>query len=321
MKKITRRHALQGLAASAALAPSINVLGANEKIRMGFIGLGGRGSGSVNWFAKQPDVEIAHLCDVDQERIDKNLKKHTSANGSQDMREMLDDDNLDAVCISTCNHWHALATIWACQAGKDVYVEKPVSHNVWEGRKMVEAARKYNRIVQGGTQQRSDELQSRIKDYLDSGELGAIKFVRCNRYGLRGSIGLEETPIKAPDSCDYDLWLGPAQDIPIHRSKFHYDWHWVWNTGNGELGNWGPHIIDDLRNVVFRDKNRLSQTGDRRRRTLRMERRRRIAQHPFCLHGYRRHTGDHGCAQPAHQSRGAKRRCVQKASHPRFYHH
>jgi predicted dehydrogenase len=161
------------------------------------------------------------------------------------------------VVVSTCNHWHALAGVWACQAGKDVYMEKPVSHNIWEGRKLVEAARKYDRIVQGGTQQRSDALQPAVKEFLDSGAIGQIKYVRCNRYGKRDPIGKRATPLAPPASIDYNLWLGPAQDLPIYREQFHYDWHWVWNTGNGELGNWGPHLLDDLRNVVFRDRVKL----------------------------------------------------------------
>ncbi|MGY8690068.1 MAG: Gfo/Idh/MocA family protein, partial [Verrucomicrobiales bacterium] len=231
-----------------------NVLGANEKIRLGMIGLGGRGMGSAKWFGGIPGVEIAYLCDADSKAVDRAKKSYPNAKTTQDLRNVIEDKDIDAVVVSTCNHWHVLASVWACQAGKDVYVEKPISHNIWEGRKLVEAARKYDRIVQGGTQQRSDELQSEIKAYLDSGELGKMKYVRCNRYGMRDSIGKRQTPLTPPPTVDYNLWLGPAQDLPIYREKFHYDWHWDWNLGSGELGNWGPHIIDDLRNVVFRDK-------------------------------------------------------------------
>ncbi len=235
-------------------ASAQNVVGANERIRLGFIGLGGRGSGSAKWFSKIAGVEIAYLCDADQKHVDRAKKLYPKAKGTQNLRDVIEDKDIDAVVVSTANHWHVLASVWACQAGKDVYVEKPISHNIWEGRKLVEAARKYDRIVQGGTQQRSDELQVEIKDYFDSGELGKIKYVRCNRYGKRASIGRRKTPLEIPKSVDYDLWLGPAQDLSLYRDKFHYDWHWDWNLGNGELGNWGPHIIDDLRNVVFRDK-------------------------------------------------------------------
>ena len=250
----TRRSFLFTSAMSISALSASTAPGANERIRLGMIGLGGRGLGSANWFGKIDGVEIAYLCDADQAMIDRAKEKYPQAKTTQDLRDVMEDRDIDAVVVSTCNHWHVLASIWACQAGKDVYVEKPISHNIWEGRKLVEAARKYGRIVQGGTQQRSDEVQKQIKAYLDSGELGAIKSVRCNRYGLRGSIGKRRTPLVPPATVNYDLWLGPGQDLPIYRERFHYDWHWDWNLGNGELGNWGPHIIDDLRNVVFRDE-------------------------------------------------------------------
>lgn len=233
------------------------VLGANDKIRIGSIGLGGRGMGSAAWFSKIPGVEIAYVCDVDQKVVDRAKQVYPNAKATTDLRKVIEDKDIDAVIVSTCNHWHVLASIWAIQAGKDVYVEKPISHNIWEGRKLVDAARKYNKIVQGGTQQRSDPLQDEIKAFLDSGTIGKMKYVRCNRYGQRASIGKLDKPLTPPESVNYDLWLGPAKDEPIFREKFHYDWHWNWNTGNGELGNWGPHILDDLRNVVFRDKVKL----------------------------------------------------------------
>lgn len=256
--KTTRRSFLAGSAMTMTALSASRVMGANDKIRIGMIGVGGRGSGTAKHFSEIDGVEIAYLCDADKEAIDRNRKRFPDAKTTQDMRELIADKNIDAVVVSTCNHWHVLASVWACQAGKDVYVEKPISHNIWEGRKLVEAARKYDRIVQGGTQQRSDALQSEIKAFLDTGDLGAMKYVRCNRYGMRASIGPKRTsPLPPPDSIDYDLWLGPAADEPILREKLHYDWHWDWNTGNGELGNWGPHILDDLRNVVFRDKVKL----------------------------------------------------------------
>jgi len=256
MSRVSRRRFLKStLAAGAATALSASrVLGANEAINMAFIGLGGRGSGSVRWFSKIKGVRVAGLADPDEGRLGSNHKRFPQAKAVKDMRRLLEDKNIDAVCISTCNHWHALAAIWACQAGKDVYVEKPVSWSIWEGQKMVEAARKYGRIVQAGTQQRSDPMQAELKAFLDSGELGRILWVRLNRYGRRGSIGKLDHPLKIPESVDYNLWLGPAKDVPIYRPRLQYDWHWVWNTGNGELGNWGPHITDDCRNVVFRDK-------------------------------------------------------------------
>jgi predicted dehydrogenase len=199
-------------------------------------------------------VEVAHLCDADSDTLARAQKSYPNAKASQDLRKVVEDKDVDAVVVSTCNHWHVLASLWAIQNGKDVYVEKPISHNIWEGRKLVEAARKYDRLVQGGTQQRSDTFHAELKDYLDSGALGKPKFVRCNHYSMRASIGKRDTPLAPPPTVDYNLWLGPAEDKPIMREKFHYDWHWVWNTGNGEMGNWGPHILDDLRNIVFRDR-------------------------------------------------------------------
>ncbi|MEZ5324002.1 MAG: Gfo/Idh/MocA family oxidoreductase [Verrucomicrobiales bacterium] len=253
--RTTRRSFLAASAMTMTALSASRVVGGNDKIRIGMIGLGGRGSGTAGHFAKIEGVEIAYLCDADQVAIDRAKARFPDAKTTQDMRRLLDDKDIDVVVVSTGNHWHVLASIWACQAGKDVYVEKPISHNIWEGRKLVEAARKYDRIVQGGTQQRSDALQDEIKAYLDGGDLGAMKYVRCNRYGMRESIGAKRsTPLVPPTSVDYNLWLGPAADEPIYRENLHYDWHWVWNTGNGELGNWGPHILDDLRNVVFRDK-------------------------------------------------------------------
>jgi predicted dehydrogenase len=248
-----RSFLTQSTLAFTALSTS-RVLGANERIRIAAIGLGGQGSGNTSRLAKVPGVEIVYLCDPDTKALDAAKQTYPNAKTTQDLRKVMEDKDVDAVVVSTGNHWHVLASIWAIQAGKDVYVEKPVSHNIWEGRKLVEAARKYNRIVQGGTQQRSDPLQTELKAFLDGGSLGKIKYVRCNHYSLRKTIGKEATPITPPATLDYDLWLGPAKDEPIYREKLHYDWHWNWNTGNGEMGNWGPHILDDLRNVVFRDK-------------------------------------------------------------------
>ncbi len=245
-------------AAGAAVAfPAVvpwHVVGANEKINLGFIGIGGKGGQHVYTFGGKKDVNVTYLCDADCGKWHSQKRKYPHAKTTTDLREVLDSKDVDAVVVSTCNHWHVLASIWACQAGKDVYVEKPVSHNIWEGRKLVEAARKYDRIVQGGTQQRSDPMQAEIKAFLDSGKIGKMKWVRCNHYYGRRPIGKRDTPLKPPKEVDYNLWLGPARDIPIMRNSFHYNWHWDFNCGNGEMGNWGAHILDDLRNVAFRDK-------------------------------------------------------------------
>lgn len=252
MHNLNRRQFVKGsLAAGAGLfLPARRVLGANDDIHVGFIGLGGRGGGLVKQFSGTAGVRVAGLCDPDSQRVDGLKKKYPQAKASTDLREILDDDHIDVVVVATCNHWHVLASLWACQAGKDVYVEKPISHNIWEGRKLVEAARKYNRIVQGGTQQRSDPLQAEIKAYLDSGAIGQTRYIRANRYGVRGSIGKRDTPLPIPENVNYNLWCGPAPMKPLFREKFHYDWHWMFDTGNGEMGNWGVHILDDVRNVL-----------------------------------------------------------------------
>jgi hypothetical protein len=256
---MTLMHRRSFLVQSAALAAltsrSARAASLNEQLNLGFIGLGGRGNELMRQFARLPDVRFAALCDVDEHALAAAGEKHPKAKRSRDLRHLLEDPNVDAVIIATCNHWHALAAIWSCQAGKDVYVEKPLAHNHWEGQQVVRAARHHNRVVQIGTQQRSDPLQIELKQFLhDEQMLGKIQFVQVCRFGKRESIGKRSTPLKPPKSLDYNLWLGPALDEPIYRNKLHYDWHWVWNTGNGEMGNWGIHVLDDAINVVLRDR-------------------------------------------------------------------
>lgn len=256
MTRINRRYFLQRSAAvgTAILARPAWARGTNERLNLGFIGTGGRGNELLSGFKVLPNVRIAALCDVDAQRLDHTAAKYAGAKKCSDPRKLLDDQNIDAVVIATCNHWHVLAAIWAVEAGKDVYVEKPLSHNHWEGQQLVKAARKHNRVVQMGTQQRSDPMQAEIKDFLHSQRaLGAIQHAQVNRCGTRQPIGKRMQPLVIPQSVNYDLWLGPARDRPIFRDKLHYDWHWDWNTGNGELGNWGIHVLDDALNVVLRD--------------------------------------------------------------------
>jgi len=252
MRGVSRRRFVMGTAGvAAAMAwPIRRVLGANDAINMGFIGLGGRGTDSARWFSEIAGVRVAALCDADSNRLGAVQKRFPGAKGVADLRRVIEDKSIEAVVISTCNHWHALAAIWAIQAGKDVYVEKPVSQTVWEGRKIVEAARKHGRIVQGGAQQRSDPVQPKIRELIKSEKLGKMQWIWGNRIGMRETIGKVAQAIKPPASVDYDLWLGPAQDEPMYRQNFHYDWHWVWNTGSGEMGNWGVHILDDIRNML-----------------------------------------------------------------------
>ena len=179
--------------------------------------------------------------------------KPVRVKGYQDLRKLLDDKDVDAVSTATPNHWHALLSIWACQAGKDVYVEKPVSHNVWEGRKIVEAARKYNKIVQTGTQSRSNGALREAFAWVRAGNLGKIKVARGLCYKRRGTIGDVEEEQPIPKSVNYDLWCGPADKLPLTRQKLHYDWHWVWNTGNGDIGNQGIHEMDKSRWALGKD--------------------------------------------------------------------
>jgi hypothetical protein len=168
----------------------------------------------------------------------------------QDIRKMLEDKSIDAIVMATPNHWHALGTVWACQAGKDVYCEKPASHSIWEGRKMVEAARKYNRMVQIGYQQRSDKALITMRKMLDKKELGDIQWVHALWYAKRGAIGKVKNPTKIPDHVDYSLWCGPRKVVPLMRKRLHYDWHWVWDYGNGDMGNSVIHTIDDVNHVM-----------------------------------------------------------------------
>ena len=164
-----------------------------------------------------------------------------------DMRKAFENDAVDIVSTATPNHWHALVSIWAIQAGKDVYVEKPVSHNVWEGRQIVRAARKHEKIVQTGTQSRSSDGVREGIESVRSGKLGAIKLARGLCYKRRKTLGLVNGEQPIPGSVDYDLWTGPAALEPLTRYKLHYDWHWVWNTGNGDIGNQGIHEMDMAR--------------------------------------------------------------------------
>ena len=225
MSKITRRSFIQASAAAgiSTLIPFSRVRGANDDLRLAVIGLNNQGANHVEWFREVPGVRIAALCEVDQEVLDREKKKFDERNEKvetfTDVRKLLDSKDIDAVVVATPNHWHALMTIWACQAGKDVYVEKPVSYSLWEGRQMIKAARKYGRIVQGGMQRRSDEGIQEAVRYLQSGALGAIQSVTGIVYTPRGSIGKVEGPQPIPATVDFDLWTGPAPMGPLMRKR------------------------------------------------------------------------------------------------------
>jgi len=237
--------------ASAFTKPFSKIAGANDQLRVAVVGLRGKGKHHAELFNKLPNVRVVALCDVDTEILDREVKKFKAINQNVDTyidyRKLLENKDIDAVVIATPNHWHSLMGIWACQAGKDVYVEKPISHNVWEGSKLVEAARKYDRIVQAGTQSRSDEALPEVFDYIHQGNLGKIKAVYGLCYKRRASIGKVKGPTQIPSSINYDLWTGPAPLHPLRRSRVHYDWHWVWETGNGDIGNQGIHQMDQCR--------------------------------------------------------------------------
>jgi hypothetical protein len=183
----------------------------------------------------------------------------------QDFRRILDDKNIDVVVIATPNHWHAPMTIMACKAGKHVYVEKPVSHGIWEGRQMVKAARDHDRIVQAGTQHRSDPALRELAADLRSGRYGKVLWIHCSRLVAREPIGKVAEPVPVPNHIDYNLWAGPAPMTPVMRMNFHYDWHWQWNWGDGEMGNWGIHYVDDVLNFLELDTvpTRVIAAGNR----------------------------------------------------------
>jgi predicted dehydrogenase len=222
-----------------------------DKLRVAVVGVKGRGNSHINGFMEFPECEIAALVDVDETFRDLRADEIEKKTGKRpavytDMRKCFDDKTIDIASIATPNHWHSLAAIWAIQAGKDVYVEKPVSHNVTEGRRVVEAARKYKRIVQTGTQSRSNPGMREAIAFLHSGGIGEVKLARGLCYKRRDSIGPKGN-YDIPASVDRDLWFGPAELKPLTRKNLHYDWHWMWDYGNGDLGNQGIHQMDIAR--------------------------------------------------------------------------
>jgi len=244
MQSINRRSFL--LATGSAMA-----LGANDRVNVAVVGVRSRGREHISIFGALPGARVAAVCDIDQAQTDRAVQLAEKVQGSkpktyQDFRKLLEDKDIDAVSIATCNHWHALGTIWACQAGKDVYVEKPASHNIFEGRKMVEAARKYNRIVQVGMQSRTTEHKIRAMELLRQGVIGKLYMAKGLCFKRRLSIGKSpDGPV--PPGVEYNLWLGPAPMRPFNPNRFHYNWHWFWDTGNGDIGNQGVHEMDICR--------------------------------------------------------------------------
>lgn len=244
-----RQFLLKSAAITAAVAmPPSRVLGAGDDVRVAVIGVGKKGRQLVGIFKNLPGVRVVAICDVDTVQMDAVLdryyKKGDKPKTYIDFRKLLENKDIDAVCIATPNHWHAAATILACQAGKDVYVEKPASHSLWEGHQMIAATEKYNRIVQVGTHSRSDPGLQAVRQFAREGNLGAIEYVRGIYYNFRETIGKVSGPQQPPPTVDYNLWCGPAPAGPLMRKTFHYDWHFFWPYGNGELGNNMVHMVD-----------------------------------------------------------------------------
>lgn len=250
---LSRRAFLQ-LSAAAGLSLTLNgcggrrTYGANEPVRLGFVGFRSRGNDLLKSFRTVPGVKVVALCDVDPTVLAKRMGEAGALGekpfATHDARRLFERSDVDAVVIATPNHTHAVLASWAMQAGKDVYLEKPVSHDIDEGIRLLAVQARTGRIVAAGTQNRSDVGVRSAFAELHAGKFGAIKAVRGFCFRDRKTIGKTDAPIRPPVGLDYDLWLGPAADLPITRPQFHYDWHWIWNTGNGDLGNQGPHELD-----------------------------------------------------------------------------
>src|ERR1035438_5043182 len=253
-----RRHFLMGSA--AALGAAASVFGSpSDTVRIGQIGVGtaqtpaghGRGRDHIAGYGRLPNVEIVAVVDIDQTHLDEGAVLIEKTKGKKpqcytDLRKLLEDKSIDAVSIATPNHWHTLAAIWSCQAGKDVYVEKPCSHNIFEAKQIVAAARKYNRMVQQGSQSRSSPALQDAMQKMRDGLIGDVYLSRGLCYRSRDTIG--RTPVSAvPPGVDYDLWTGPAPKREFTANRFHHNWHWFWDTGNGDIGNQGIHQMDIAR--------------------------------------------------------------------------
>jgi predicted dehydrogenase len=236
---------------AASLALGGKILGANDRVRVAVCGVRGRGKDHIHGFAHVPGVELAALCDVDENVLSERLSDVEKLSLPKpksyvDVRKLLEDKDIDAISIAAPNHWHSLMGIWGCQAGKDVYVEKPCSHNTFEGRQLVRAVKKYNRICQHGSQSRSNPGMIEAIHHLSDGTIGDVYTARALCYKWRASIGrAEQEPV--PAGVHYDLWTGPAPLKPFTKNRFHYNWHWIWDTGNGEAGNQAIHEIDIAR--------------------------------------------------------------------------
>ena len=226
--------------------------GANDRVNVAVIGIRGQGEGHIAGYASTGKARVVALCDVDSSLFDERVKRHFTDKGLPkpklytDLRKLYEDKDIDAVSVVTPNHWHALASIWAIQAGKHVSVEKPCCYNFYEGQKLVEAAEKYKVIVQDGAEQRSNPCAKSMAEYFHQGKLGEVYMAKGLCYKWRDTIGkAPDEPV--PEGVDYDLWLGPAPKRPFSKNRFHYNWHWNWDYGNGDMGNQGVHEMDIAR--------------------------------------------------------------------------
>ncbi len=273
MNNLDRRSFIKKSTAASAsvivsapfIQPSIGKQKASDTINIAVIGIRSRGKDHIRALAEIPNVKIAILCDIDQRLFPEAVSEVEKLTGFKpqtetEYRKVLDNPDIDAVSIATPNHWHALQTIWACQAGKHVYVEKPISHTLQEGRKMVEAARKYNRVVQTGTQARSSYSMMNAMDYLHKGELGEIYMAKGLCLKPRGSIG-HVMDSEIPEGVDWNKHRGPAAYRPFNKNRFHYKWHWFWDTGNGDFGNQGIHQADMARMALQKNTHPVRIQG------------------------------------------------------------
>ncbi len=248
--KMNRRTFVAGTAVGA-MALGRRTAAASDKVTIAVMGVRGRGRSLCEDFADLPDVNIAYLCDVDSRVFERAVKIVEGKKGKKpqlisDIRRALDDPAVDAVVVATPDHWHAPATILACDAGKDVYVEKPASHNIREGQLMLEAARRNGRVVQVGMQSRSRPSTQRAIEAVHSGRIGKVLMAKAWDVQLRDDIGHQKDSAPPPE-VDYDNWVGPAPMLPFNENRFHYKWHWNWNFGTGDIGNDGAHQIDQAR--------------------------------------------------------------------------
>jgi len=252
MNKLTRRDFVKSTAAvGAAMAiPFSNARGANDDLLVGVAGIRGRGNGLANEFNDLDGVRIVAFCDVDSNVLERRVKQYKDRNqsvtGYVDYRRMLEDKSIDIIAIATPDHWHVPMAAASIIAGKDVYVEKPLSHTIAEGRLLINLARKQGKMVQHGTQIRSTDGTIEAVEYLKSGKLGKIRMAKAINCQLRGPIG-RESDSETPPGVNYDLWLGPAPKRPFNKNRYHYNWHWFWDYGTGDTGNDGIHQIDIAR--------------------------------------------------------------------------